>query len=992
MSVQIAKKRESLQPVTFNLHGNNVRSLSSHSSSKSSLYLSSYYQNVRGLRSKYTSFHNAVLNNDYDIIILTETWLNDSFNDRELFSPDYNIYRCDRSTLTSKHKRGGGVLIAVKSRFVSCQHFIESSFSSLELLWVKLISHTSVIYICVVYIPPNSSVEYYNLCSLAIDSVTSLMTTSESCIIFGDFNLPKIEWVMDEHHLIPRKLVPNSEDGLIENLLLAGLTQRCDIPNHQGRFLDLMFSDIEDIVVTSSDNILVHLDLYHPAYNVNIPLNSNFARISDVPAQRLNFAGTDFVGLNKYFGSIQWDLILNDSCVERCVDTFYATVVEGLKQFVPLKLFRVNNHPPWFNKELINIKNRRDRASKKFARSGHAINGSKFSALRKKFKTLSASLYKQYIVRLQSSIKTKPNNFWRYIKWKRNSHKLPSLLSYNGQSTSDTPTICEFFAKFFSSNFGRKDINSEYIFPPSQPWLTLDENTVFKALSLCNSSTSPGPDGLPSIILAKCGDNLFIPLTILFNLSLQTSKFPRQWKSSYITPIFKNGDRSNVTNYRGIAMLSSIPKLFESLVYAALRDPISARLSVSQHGFMPKRATTTNLAVFSNYLYTNLVSNKQVDTIYTDFSKAFDRISHKILIERLSDFCLLPSIVCWICSYLIGRTQSVRFLNCISKEFNVLSGVPQGSHLGPLLFLIFIDSLPDVLQFSHCLMYADDVKIFRCINRIEDCFLLQSDLLQLSNWCTHNKLPLNIKKCNVVSYQKSRSTTVQMIDFQYVLDLVTIVRLEQISDLGVLFDKSLNFNGHIDRQCSKALSALGLIIRFSKEFNDPFTLKSLYEALVRPLIEFSSIIWNPIYKIRSDKIERIQKRFLRFALRKLQWIDPLVLPPYSSRLLLLGMSSLHNRRRVASAIFVYDILCNYIDAPELGALITTLPLVSGLRTRDLLATRLHRSIFSSKEPIDRACKHFNEVLRNLNCPLFNLCILRASFKRCAVATFQLLNV
>ena len=228
-------------------------------------------------------------------------------------------------------------------------------------------------------------------------------------------------------------------------------------------------------------------------------------------------------------------------------------------------------------------------------------------------------------------------------------------------------------------------------------------------------------------------------------------------------------------------------------------------------------------------------------TSYTDFSKSFDKVNLTILIKTLQEFGFNANMLLWFRSYLIGRFQFVRFNNTTSDIFNVTSGVPQGSHLGPVLFNIFINDLRSVLKYSNCLLFADDLKLFRKIRDPFDCQLLQYDLNSISIWCFNNLLTLNIKKCHSVSFTRSNI----QISFEYEINSVRLETLLSVKDLGVIFDPKLCFKEHIDFIFSKSMRLLGFIKRNSSEFHDPTTLKSLYVSLVRPHLEYCSVIWNP---------------------------------------------------------------------------------------------------------------------------------------------------
>ena len=276
---------------------------------------------------------------------------------------------------------------------------------------------------------------------------------------------------------------------------------------------------------------------------------------------------------------------------------------------------------------------------------------------------------------------------------------------------------------------------------------------------------------------------------------------------------------------------------------------------------MKRRSTATNLIEFVSHATKVMESKHQLDVVYTDFQKAFDRVKHSFLLYKLKKLGVHSELLAWIASYLCGRTQFVKLAGWSSQIFNVTSGVPQGSHLGPLLFILFMDDATKVFSSSTCLLYADDLKILKVIKNVLDASALQRDLNRLLQWCEVNQLYLNIKKCNVISFTRKRSK----IEFGYSVNGVQLNRLKVVKDLGILMDEKLTFGKHIEYVIAKSYSMLGFISRTCKEFRSVRTLKSLYFAHVRSYLEYASVVWHPYQETFVDRIESIQKKFLMFA-------------------------------------------------------------------------------------------------------------------------------
>lgn len=284
-----------------------------------------------------------------------------------------------------------------------------------------------------------------------------------------------------------------------------------------------------------------------------------------------------------------------------------------------------------------------------------------------------------------------------------------------------------------------------------------------------------------------------------------------------------------------------------------------------QHGFCKGRSTATNLMTFSEFLHRTLDDHGQVDVVYTDFEKAFDKVSHTILFQKLRNSGIHGNLLRWVISYILNRTQIVKIGSSMSKDIRATSGVPQGSHLGPLLFLLYINDINSTLRCCEFELFADDLKIYSVVNCDNDCLVLQNELERFASYCDVNKLNLNLKKCCVVSYTKR---TVSFRTFDYQLNNSTLIRSSEIKDLGVYFNQKLNFNKHIDKIVNKSLQMLGFLIRICSKFKQIQPIKNIYRSIVRSQLEYCSVIWNPHYKLHINELESVQRRFCRYVFRK----------------------------------------------------------------------------------------------------------------------------
>jgi len=338
-----------------------------------------------------------------------------------------------------------------------------------------------------------------------------------------------------------------------------------------------------------------------------------------------------------------------------------------------------------------------------------------------------------------------------------------------------------------------------------------------------------------------------------------------------VTPIFKKGDKTKVQNYRPISLLSYPAKLFETLVHKQIYHHVEKYLSNTQHGFCEGRSTTTNLCSLWDFVTESIDEGFQVDVIYTDFSKAFDSVNHDFLIHKLSNLGIHGKLLSWCATYLRGRRQKVIFNGGCSQYVTIPSGVPQGSALGPLFFVIFINDLAlklSELGIPH-LFYADDLKIFFKIKSSEDHLMLQKGANCLSDWCKTWGLLLNLEKCQVTTFHSYRNLSPYF--HSYTLNNTTIARVNTVKDLGVLFQSNCLFNHHINSIVNKAFKMLGFLKRTLYFITDMKTVITMYNATVRSIVSYASVVWSPNQVYMINDIERIQRNFIRYLCNKFKY-------------------------------------------------------------------------------------------------------------------------
>ena len=423
-----------------------------------------------------------------------------------------------------------------------------------------------------------------------------------------------------------------------------------------------------------------------------------------------------------------------------------------------------------------------------------------------------------------------------------------------------------FHSVFTGSSFSLPDMSSLQLPPSCICTISLSVSEVLDALLSLDPTKSSGCDGIGPKLIKHCALALYVPLHHLYSVSMTKQCIPSEWKCHSITPIFKSGDKSNVKNYRPISLLCIVSKVLEHLVYNKVSTFIVNNniLCHQQFGFRQHHSTTQQLLLFLGNVHKALNNCPQCDVIYLDLKKAFDSVPHQELLLKLWKAGVTGSLWRWFREYLSNRYQYVCINNGNSSMLPVISGVPQGSILGPLLFLLYINDLPSSIVHSETFLFADDTKCLRQISSSHDHLLLQSDLDILSTWSTEWKLTFNETKCSLLSFISSASTNQS--DHQYRINGIAISSSNQQKDLGVLVSSDLSWSHHIANLTSKAYKILRLLRRTFSPSIDITTKKRLYISLVRSQLLYGSQIWRPLHLKDINPIESVQRRATKYIL------------------------------------------------------------------------------------------------------------------------------
>jgi hypothetical protein len=862
---------------------------------------------------------------------------------------------------------GGGVFIVVNDMISSSPvSFNYSDEASFDLAACKIECANGTVVLAVLYIPPSATECDYSLLGDVITDLYASIGDNVSFILYGDANMSGVTWLPSEYNdcVFDPMNISSTHLDFLSKVHSLGLFQISNYENKFNNVLDVVFTNITSNILispavltltdkTSDFHHILTLDYFYNDPQI-IMMGQN------VITESYDFKNADYASINEKISNIPIPRKITN--VDKATAELGSMLMSIIALHVPKKARITLTCPPHFDKACRNLRNRRNRAHEKWKISKSEEDFMKFQVLREQFEINEKEALMLYNQKVINKVIEDPKLFWNYVNDKRGVSSYPATMRLGDLASSTPQQIAKMFSDHFASKFSVPMKYKEEDFthlPNREVKLTdiyLSQDQVLEALLGVDVNKGAGADMIPPIFLRETATTLFKPLHTLFSASLRLAVFPQLLKMAHVTPIFKSGDKADINSYRAISILSSIGKVFERLVTSELALSLREDIHPSQHGFLSEKSTVTNLVEHTSFIRSTLAQHSQVDSIYTDFSSAFDKVDHKLLIFKLNKYGIRGPLLQWIESYLENREQRVHFLKYLSDPVKVNSGVPQGSILGPLLFIIFTNDFTEKVKDCEKSSYADDSKLSKVINSLFDCQKLQESIDILHDWSIKNGMVLNIEKCAVITFSRKRSAD---LSFDYTIDGCTLKRVTEIRDLGVILDSQLTFRQHYERITNSSRCVLGFVKRRVKELNDPYLCKTLYSALVQPILEYASIVWSPYRKVHSDRIESVQKQFLLFALRSLGF-EGFALPSYKSRLLLLNMTTLELRRELASATFIFDLIHNNVDCASLAVRIHFNENHHNLRHSRILVEEFHSADFSRNETVSRAMNFFNK--------------------------------
>ena len=822
------------------------------------------FTNIRSLYSNFSSVEAFLANSSPDLLALSDTNLSPNFADSDFSIPGYlPIIRKDSST----HMHG----LAVYARDtlpISREVHLEKPTEPFMCFRLSLLHSTS--YLFFLYRSPSS--QDCSVLDSVSQSIDSALTSypSANIFVFGDFNAHHKEWL--NHDRSDAAGIHSHNFAISQSLhqTVDFITRIPDRDDHSPSLLDLFLTSNPTICQTSSSSALGKSD--HVVVNIQISLNTKAAQESPFHRTLYSYDRGDWDSFRDFLRDVPWpDVFKLDG--EKCAEEVASWIKAGIDAFIPYRKFQQKPHSsPWFSPACAAAIAHRNHFYKVFQREKSVVSKRQFRQAANECKRVIDSAKTQYVQQTQERIaaqKIGSRDFWRIYNNITNKGKsnIPPLI--NGPEVLTTSKDkAEHFAQKFSSNSTLDDTGHplpEFEARTHQVLsnICITPKKVATVIHSLDPSKATGPDGIPVVVLQRCCPELAPVLSKLYNKLLSQSCFPSCWKIPNVIAAFKNsGDRSDSGNYRPISLLPIISKVFESLIASSLIRHVDSLglFNDCQYGFRATRSTADVLTVISERLSRVLEAGGRARAIALDISKAFDKVWHAGLIHKLCGYGINGHLLDLIQSFLSNRQLKVVLDGQESACYSINAGVPQGSVLGPILFLLFINDLPDDL-LSQIAIYADDTTVYDCqeetdaFSMLDQARCLESDLQDIVEWGKKWLVTFNAGKTKLLSVSKCHKAT----PFSIPMNGKDLPENNSFRLLGLTFSNSLTWNEYVEAIAKSAAQKVGSLYR-ARAYLTPECILYLYKASIRPCMEYCCHLWAGAPAHLLNLLDRIQNR------------------------------------------------------------------------------------------------------------------------------------
>ena len=853
-------------------------------------------------------------------------------------------FRGDRQTKSNDNKNKGmdehgerlketkGGVATYVNENVEALEVKKDSIGGCELLIID-IKEINVINI-IVYRPPRTYKTAFEKVVKEIDTALQEMESrQENRTIFmsGDFNFPFITWkrdTEDDYRWEEKECNSGSQEKEQFEMLneLSNKYQLTQIVTEETRgknTLDLVYTnetktvnEVTTIKTHYSDHKRIEIET---TIKVKERMNGKITReMEENKFKELNIWSEEinWEAIGVRLEQIQWEktngITNSKNMLENLVDIIYELCQEGIKKKkkggggVPMKI----------KKKIGRIKKLRRKMKNK--RCNKNVVEEEIVKLEKEIQEIKNEMSREAEeIAIENMIKN-PKYLYALINKRNKKNRTNEIgpLEVEGKTFNKGEEVANRLTDEYSSEFTEKEVKRnekgeiingreeiERLFDKEEDGeltdITIEEKDIKDAIDSMDENSSAGPDGVPAYILKKLRDYLAKPLKLIFRKSLDEGKLPEMFKMAYITPIHKGGSRKKPGNYRPVSLTSHIMKVFEKIIKKNIVEYLEEkeRFNKNQFGFMKGRGTQTQLLKHYDDIYEAMKERRRMDTVYLDFAKAFDKVDHEILMRKVKESGIGGKLGKWLVEFLWDRKFQVIANGCKSRIEKVTSGVPQGTVLAALLFIIMISDIDKDIIESIVRSFADDTRVNRVIRNKKDIKGLKEDLIRIYRWAEVNKMKFNEKKFEQISHGESPG--IEVINYNNPKGEKIEIKNE-IKDLGVIVGNDFRYKTHIERISRVGRIKCKQILReISTRKKKP--MMRLFNAHVKSILEYCNTVWCPSEIGLIEEIESVQ-RYFTSKIEELKDYD------YHGRLKEGRMYSLQRRRERRDAIWAWKMV------------------------------------------------------------------------------------